>query len=169
MEIADKVRWFAIQTRTQHERIVASALADKGYEEFLPLFKQRRRHSGEIRELEDPLFPGYVFCRFDPQHRLPVLVTPGVRQVVGFGRVPAPVADHEIEALRTVQKAGLPTQRWPFLKIGNWVSIECGALEGLEGILIGLKQKHRLVVSVSLLQRSVAVEIDEAYVTPIPP
>ena len=166
MQEAD--RWYAIQTRTQHERVVAQALADKGYEQFVPLFRRRRRLGAEIREIDEPLFPGYVFGKFDVLRRLPILVTPGVRKIVGCGKTPLPVEDEEIAALQAVVETGLPAQPWPLLKVGQWVRINYGAMQDLEGILVAVKKKHRFIVSVSLLERSVAVEIDDAWVTPVP-
>lgn len=162
-------RWYAIETRTRHERVVAEAIAGKGYEEFVPVCRRRRQVRGRIHDVEEALFPGYIFGRFDVNKRLPILVTPGVRKIVGCGKVPMAVEDSEIEALRlVVEQVGLKAQPWPFLKVGQWVRINNGALQELEGILVAVKKQHRLVVSVSLLERSVAVEIDESCVTPIP-
>ena len=93
--------WFALQTRCRYESFVAKQLAHKGYEILLPLYECRRRWSDRIKELELPLFPGYVFCRFNPLVRLPILMTPGVIQVVGIGRSPVPVDDAEIAAIQT--------------------------------------------------------------------
>jgi len=140
-------------------------LAGKGYEWFLPLRKSRRRWSDRIKEIEQPLFPGYVFCRFDPLARLPILITPGVIGIVGIGKTPIPIEDSEILSIQTIVKSGLPSQPWPFLQIGERVRIDSGPLEGLEGILLQSKANHRLVVSVTLLQRSVAAEIDSACVS----
>ncbi len=159
--------WFALQVRGRYENYVATFLHGKGYEWFLPLYKSRRRWSDRIKELELPLFPGYVFCRFNLQKRLPVLLTPGVIRIVGIGRAPLPIDEEEITAIQTVVNSGLPTQPWQFLQIGQRVRIEYGALCGLEGILLELKGHHRIVVSVTLLQRSVAVEIDTDWVSPI--
>jgi transcription antitermination factor NusG len=147
--------------------VVAQAIAEKGYPEFLPLFRRRKRVGGQIREVEEPMFPGYVFGRFDVNRRLPILVTPGVRAIVGSGKVPIPVEDGEIEALQVVGQSGLEARPWPFLEVGQWVRIDHGAMQDLEGILVATRKQHRLVVSVTLLERSVAVEIDEAWVTPI--
>ena len=112
-------------------------------------------------------FPGYVFCRFNPEKRLPVLTTPGVVSVVGIGKIPAPVEDHEISALQSVVTSGCRTQAWPFLRVGQTVRIEAGPLAGLEGLLVAVKNCTRLVVSVTLLQRAVAVEIDHLWAYPI--
>ncbi|HEV7967681.1 MAG TPA: UpxY family transcription antiterminator [Candidatus Acidoferrales bacterium] len=158
--------WFALQVRTRHEIGVASFLEAKGYEQFVPLYKCRRRWSDRIKVMEAPLFPGYLFCRFDPQYRLPILKTPGVMQIVGYNRNPTPIEENEINAIQTLIVSGLPTQPWPFLTVGERVRIESGPLSGLDGIVVKLKQNHRLVVSVTLLRRSVAVEIDSALVEP---
>ena len=160
--------WFALQVKSRYENSVATHLAGKGYEWFLPLLKSRRRWSDRIKEIEQPLFPGYVFCRFDPLARLSILITPGVIRIVGIGKAPVPIEETEITNIQTIVKLGLPSQPWPFLHVGTTVRIECGPLAGLEGILLELKGRHRLVLSVTLLQRSVAVEIDRACASPVP-
>ena len=160
--------WFALQTRCRYESFVAKQLRHKGYDILLPLYECRRRWSDRIKELELPLFPGYLFCRFNPLDRFPIVVTPGVLQVVGIGKSPVPVDDAEIAAIQTAVQSGLPRQPWPFLQIGQRVRVECGPLCGLEGILVDFKGRHRLVLSATLLQRSVAVEMDAAWVSPIP-
>jgi transcription antitermination factor NusG len=157
--------WFAVQIRMRREAFAAEYLSGKGYEWFLPLYKARRPWSDRIKELDVPLFPGYLFCRFDPQCRLPILKTPGVIQIVGCNRVPIPVDDGEIAAIHTLVSSGLPNQPWPFLAAGDRVRIESGPLRGAEGILTTVKGNHRLVLSISILQRSVAVDIDSAFVT----
>ena len=161
------VQWFALVVRSQHEKMVASVLHSKGYEEFLPLYSVKRRWSDRIKQLELPLFPGYVFCRFDLNHRLPILITPGVILIVGAGKLPLPVDESEIAALQSIVKSGLETEPWPYLKVGQRVRIERGALEGVEGILTSIKKPFRLVVSVTLLQRSVAVEVDQDWASPV--
>lgn len=160
-------RWYAVQVRTRWEVSTVTLLSGKGYQTFLPTFKTAKRWTGETREVSLPLFPGYVFCQFDSHNRLPVLVTPGVIAVVGRGRIPVPVEDSEIEAIQTMISSGLRTEPWPYLEIGQRVRIEGGALSGLEGILTSFKGNCRIVVSVSLLQRSVALEIDRLRVSPI--
>jgi transcription antitermination factor NusG len=161
--------WFALQVRTRQEASVAQQLNGQGYERFLPLYKVRKRWSDRIKEVNAPLFPGYLFCRFNPQDRLPILKTPGVIQVVGFNNGPAAVDEAEIRSIQTLVTAGVPHQPCPFLAAGDRVRIESGPLLGLEGILIDVKRSHRLVLSVTLLQRSVAVEIDSALITAISP
>jgi transcriptional antiterminator RfaH len=156
--------WFALQVRVRHESSVADYLGGLGYEWFLPLYKSRKRWSDRIKEVEAPLFPGYLFCRFNQHDRLPILKTPGVVQIVGFNRIPAVVDETEISALQTLMATGVANQPCPFLEIGDKVRIESGPLRGLEGILMDFKGHQRLVLSVTLLQRSVAVEIDSALV-----
>jgi transcription antitermination factor NusG len=161
---AIKFPWFALQVRARYEQGVADHLNGKGYELFLPIHKCRKRWSDRVKEVEAPLFPGYLFCRLNPQDRLPILKTPGVIQVVGSNRTPTAVDEHEIQAIQAMVASGIPNQPWPFLATGDRVRIESGPLSGLEGILIEFKGNHRLVLSVTLLQRSVAVEIDSAFV-----
>lgn len=156
--------WFALQVRTRHEQGVASHLGSIGFEWFLPLYKCRKRWSDRIKESEVPLFPGYLFCRLNPQDRLPILKTPGVLQIVGYNRHPVPVDEMEISALQRLVSSGVPNHPWPYLEIGEQVRIESGPLRGLEGRVVEFKGNHRLVLSVKLLQRSVAVEMDSAFV-----
>lgn len=163
----DTRRWYALQVRTRWESSTAVLLAGKNYQTLLPTFKLKKRWNGRAREVDAPLFPGYVFCQFDAQNRLPILITPGVIAVVGRGRVPLPVDDEEIAAIQTVVSSDLQAEPWPYLEVGQKVRIENDSLQGLEGILINFKGDHRIVVSVSLLRRSVALEIDRYCVRPI--
>ncbi len=140
-------------------------LETQGFECFLPKYKSVREWSDRKKEVEQPLFPGYVFCRFDYSQRRPIVVTPGVLQVVGCGRTPMPVEQREIEAIQFAIASEVPSQPWPYLEIGERVRIHTGKLSGLEGILVNFKGNHRVVLSVSLLQRSVALEVDLAWVT----
>jgi transcription antitermination factor NusG len=156
--------WYALQVRSRYEIGVARHLRGMGYEEFLPQYACRKRWSDRIKEVQTPLFPGYLFCRFNPQNRLPILKTPGVIQIVGYNRQPIPVDEDEIKSIQTLVTSGIPNQPWPFLKVGEKVIIESGPLRGLEGVLVEFKGNRRLVLSVSLLQRSVAVEMDAAFV-----
>jgi transcriptional antiterminator NusG len=159
--------WYALQVRTRWESSTASLLSGKGYQTILPTYRTERRSRGEIKEVTAPLFPGYVFCRFDAHNRLPILVTPGVITVVGTGRIPVPVEDSEMEAIQLVVVSGVQADPCPYLEVGQQVRIKDGALCGLEGILTSFKGSRRIVVSVSLLCRSVALEIDRSGVCPI--
>jgi transcription antitermination factor NusG len=164
----DSLRWFALQVRTRWESSTAVLLSGKGYQSLLPTY-QKKCWNGGRREVSAPLFPGYVFCQFDVQNRLPILVTPGVIAVVSRGRVPIPVDDTEIASIQTIASSGFQAEPWPYLELGQRIRIEGSGLKGLEGILINFKGNHRIVVSVSLLRRSVALEIDRSCVTPVGP
>lgn len=157
--------WFALSVIPRKEKASAEALRAKGYEEFLPQYLARRKWSDRIKTIELPLFPGYVFCRFDPQDRGPIVKIPSVMSIVGFGKTPEPVPDGEIDALQTICRSGLWTMPYPSLVAGSRIRIQEGPLRGLEGVLLEAKQM-RLVVSVTLLQRSVAVEIERSWIAP---
>ena len=161
--------WYALQVRPRFEKIIASTLLNKGYEGFLPLYRHRSRWSDRMKEVQLPLFPGYLFCRLDLNHRLPVMVTPGVMHIVGIGSTPHPVEEDEIASLQSIVISGLQPEPRSYLNIGERVRVEIGPLSGTEGILLSLKGSTRLVVSVSLLQRSVSVEVDESWVVPVDP
>jgi transcriptional antiterminator NusG len=160
-------RWFALQVRSRWERSTAMLLRGKGYETLLPTYKLQRRWSGRLKEVTAPMFPGYVFCSFDVLKRLPILVTPGVIAVVGRGRVAVPIEASEISAIQALVSSGVPAEPFPYLEVGQKVRIESEALRGVEGILIGFKGSRRVVVSVSLLRRSVALEIERARIIPV--
>ena len=160
--------WYAIYAMAKHEQFVCSILFSKGYETYSPAYRSRRQWSDRLKELEVPLFPGYVFCRFDPtDRRVPVLSTPGVLRIVGVGRMPIPIREEELAAIRAVIKSGCVVEPWPYLRVGCPVRIERGALVGVEGIVLSADKKSRLIVSVHLLQRSVAVEMDRDWIGPV--
>jgi transcription antitermination factor NusG len=163
----DAFPWYALQVRPRFEKQVASTLVSKGIEGFLPMYLHRSRWSDRMKEVQLPLFPGYLFCRFDINKRLPILVTPGVMRVIGIGKNPHPVEEEEINALQSITLSGLQAEPRSYLNIGEKVRIEIGPLTGLEGILQKTKGASQLVVSVSLLQRSVSVVIDESWVVPM--
>jgi len=164
------LRWYALQIQPRLASVASAALSAKGYEEYFPRYRSRRCWSDRVKEQEVPLFPGYVFCRFDPQDRLvPVLTTPGVLAIVGHGRTPCSIADEEIEAIKTLLACGLAVNPYPYVDLGARVLVEHGPLAGIEGIVVSTEKVHRLVVSITLLQRSVAVEIDRAWVRPCSP
>ncbi len=161
--------WFAIMVRTGRERTSTLLLENAGYECFLPVSKFTRRWSDRMKEIEVPLFPGYLFCRMDPYNRLPVLMTPGVIQVVGAGKTLIPVEEEEIAAIQRVVKNGISTMPWPYLQVGHVARIEEGPLRGMTGIIVRIKSGMKLVLSVSLLQRSVAVEVDRSWLGGVHP
>lgn len=156
--------WFAILARTGREKNATMLLENAGYECYLPAMKFMRKWSDRLKEIELPLFPGYLFCRMNPQNRLPVLMTPGVIQIVGVGKTPIPVDEQEIAAIQRVGKSGISITPWPYLQVGHVAQIEDGPLRGMTGIVIKIKSGLKLVLSVNLLQRSIAVEIDRSWI-----
>ena len=160
----DPRKWYALQVRARWEQSTSTLLAGKGYHTLLPAYKTRKDWGRGLREVNAPLFPGYVFCHFDAHNRLPILITPGVISVVGRGKIPVPVEDAEIAAVQTVVSSGFHAEPWPYLEVGQRVRVEQQPLQGLEGILVHFKGNHRVVLSVSLLRRSVALEIDRSSV-----
>jgi transcription antitermination factor NusG len=173
MQRAIESPWFGLHIKSNFEKVTASILEAKGLEVYFPSFRSRRRWSDRVKEIDQPLFPGYLFCRFDPHNRLPILTTPGVLSIVGVAKTPAPISDSEIFAVQRIVESGLAARPWPFVQVGQRVVIERGPLSGAEGILLKFKNNYRIVVSVSLLQRSISAEIDIETVralhsTPIP-
>ena len=162
-----KLAWYALQVRSRKENYVAAHILGQGFECLLPTYKSIRQWSDRKKELEQPLFPGYLFCRFDFQARRPLITIPGVLQILGNGRIGIPVSDDEISALRLAVTSGMPKQPWPYLEVGQRVRVNYGTLTGLEGILVNVKGNHRVILSVTLLQRSVAMEVDTAWLSPV--
>jgi len=160
--------WFALRVRSNYERIATAHLRERGFEEFSPSYQVQRRWSDRTKTMEQFLFPGYVFSRIDPKDRLLAVTVPGVVGLVGFGKTPSAIPDQEIASIRTIVESGLLMKPWPFLEVGQRVLIERGPLAGVEGILQDVKGRFRLVVSISLLQRSVSAEVDRTWVRPIP-
>jgi transcription antitermination factor NusG len=160
-------QWFAIYVRSHFERAVEECLKGKGYQAFSPSYRTLRKRSGRSKMLDLPLFPGYVFCSFNPRRRLPILTTPGIVNIVGPGNVPEPVNLSEIRSIQRIAESGRSVQPWPFLQQGQKIRIEAGPLSGTEGTLLRVKNELRLVVSVTLLQRSMAVEVDQELVRPL--
>jgi transcription antitermination factor NusG len=159
--------WYVVCVKSNFERTVSMELKSAGFDEFLPLYRSVRRWSDRMKEIEAPLFPGYVFARLDAANRRPVLRLPGVVDILGFGKQLAMVPDHEIDAVRRILSSSLNYGPWPFLRTGQAVRIGWGPLEGLEGIFVAAKGRYRLVVSIEILQRSVSVEVDRGSVRPM--
>jgi transcription antitermination factor NusG len=158
-------QWFAILVKPRFEKAVASTLASKGYETLVPLYKKVHNYRHRSRNFELPLFPGYVCCHFDVRTRLPILMTPGVVGVVGTRTTPIPLSDSEVESLQRAIKAQVPVLPFPFVDEGRKVRINSGVLAGVEGIVLRSKPSLRLVLSISLLQRSVVLEIGREQVS----
>ena len=159
--------WYALRVRSNREQVVAIHLRDRGFEEYSPSYEVASQWSDRKKSITKFLFPGYVFCQLNISDRLPVLSVPGVVGLVGCGKTPVSIPEHEMDHVRTLVKSGLPVMPWPYLATGDLVLIERGPLAGVEGILQSVKGKHRIVVSFSLLQRSVSAEIDRVWVRPL--
>lgn len=157
-------RWYALRVKSNFESQVSQLLRAKDVEEYLPVYKSRRAWSDRIRELELPLFPGYVFCHIGLEARPLVLATRGVVGIAGTNHQPIPIDDEELAAVRKMIETQATVEPWPFLKVGERVRVHRGPLRGVEGVLLKAKDSHRLVVSITLLGRSVASEIDAAFV-----
>jgi transcription antitermination factor NusG len=168
MQIREEVAcWYALHVRPRFEKAVAKNLRARGFEEFLPLYRRTSRWSDRTKEIELPLFPGYVFCRFDRNNRLPVLTVPGVKSVVSFGKNVVPVEERELNSIRAVLKSNAHFEPWP-LETGQRVCVERGPLAGTEGVVMNFKSTWRLVISVHILRRAVSVEIDRDCLQAIP-
>lgn len=150
-------QWVAVQVKVNREKSVSAMLRRAGYEEFLPLYRARGARS-PLR-YPRPLFPGYLFCRYDSRISFRIIQTPGVIRLVGEARTPMPIADDEIAAIERVVHSGVYSEPWRFAEAGAHVRVCRGPLSGLEGTLIAVKNFWRLIVSVTLLQRAIAVDI----------
>jgi transcription antitermination factor NusG len=163
--ITEGPQWFALVVKPRFDKAVAQALESKGYETLVPVYKKHHKYGSRSKHFELPLFPGYVCCRFDVQVRLPIVTTPGVIRVLGVRNAPIPLSDGEINSLQTAIKSQIPVQPFPFVNAGQRVRINSGVLAGVEGIVLGAKGGLRLVLSITLLQRSVVLEIDRDQVS----
>jgi transcription antitermination factor NusG len=156
--------WYALYTKHQHERAVARNLIGKGFEIFLPLSTVARNWKDRVKVLQVPLFPCYVFLRGDGERRLDILATPGVHGLVSNGGHPATIPSAEIEGIRQAVGSGARVEPHPFLRCGDRVSVKYGPLAGIHGVLVRKRNVYRLVLSVEMLGKAAAVEIDAALV-----
>jgi transcription antitermination factor NusG len=161
--------WYALFTRHQHEKSVAIALSYKKYEVFLPLYRSVRQWQDRAKQLWFPLFPCYVFIREGMDRQLQILTTPGIIHIVGWGGRPAIVPQAQLDAVRRITESCLAVETHPYLQSGDRVRVKTGPLVGVEGILVRKKGVARLVVSMEVLGRSAAVEIDDLNVERIGP
>jgi transcription antitermination factor NusG len=160
--------WFAVQVWSGREQLSASHLRARGYEVFLPCYIERRRWSDRAKSIAHPLFDGYLFCHLAEDTAGKIVTAPGVVRIVGDGRGPLAVPEHEIEAIQRIVETRLHAEPWTFVQAGQCVRIEHGPLRGIEGVVVVAKNSRRLVISIQLLRRSVAVEIDGDWIS-IPP
>jgi transcription antitermination factor NusG len=163
-----ELHWYAAYTSANHEKKVTAELQRRAVECFLPLYGSVRRWRDRRVRLEMPLFPGYVFVRSSPAQRLCVLQIPGVVRFVSFSSGPARVPEAEIARVQDILRRGFRAAPHPYLTIGRRVRVKAGPLRGLEGILLRRNKKLRFVVSIDLIMRSMAVEMDEGDLEPLP-
>ena len=156
--------WYAIRARTGREKNATLALENAGYECYLPLIKFTRQWSDGARDTAVPLFPEYLFCRMNPDNRVPVLMTPDVVHITGVGETLLPVDEQQISAIQHVGKSGVSMIPSPYLQTGQVVCLENGPLNGLSGIILRIKSGLKFVLSVSLLRRSVAVDVNRGWI-----
>ena len=159
-ESTSPLHWYALRTKSRHEKLVRDRLEKQGIEPLLPTVKRLSQWKDRKKEIEVPLFSGYCFVRFGLQQKLPVLKTIGVVEVVGAGQQPEPIPDEEIAALQTLMTSVLPYDPHPYLHEGMMVEVIRGPLQGVRGILLRKEKRHRLVLGVRLIQQAAAVEID---------
>lgn len=159
--------WYAAYTSANHEKRVAAQFAQRSVEHFLPLYQTVRRWKDRRVQLQRPLFPGYVFVRLALRDRLQVLQVSGVANLVGFCGTPAALPQAEIDALRSSFLNGVRAEPYPYLTVGRRVRVKSGPLVGMEGILVSKKNQGRLVISLDLILRSVAVEVDGLGLEPL--
>lgn len=161
-------RWYALRTKSRHEKIVRDRLSSQGIEPLLPTVKRLSQWKDRKKEIEVPLFSGYCFVRFSPQQdKLPVQRVAGVVEILGSGNRPEPIPDDEIDAIRTLMTSVLPYDPHPYLHEGMPVEVTRGPLQGVKGILLRKDKRHRLLLGVRLIQQAAAVEIDVRDVVPV--
>jgi transcription antitermination factor NusG len=161
--------WYAFRVRPRHEKAASVQMREQGHVEFLPLIREQRRWGNRTAQVDVPLFAGYIFCRAQRSTMYSILNLPAVLDVVRAGSHPLPAASEEIDGLRRAIEGNLHLEPWNYTEVGQRVCIKSGPLAGLRGIVVEVRQTQRLVLSVSLLRRSVLVEVDrDAIVTADP-
>lgn len=160
-------RWYAIRTRSRHEKLVRDRLAALGIEHLLPTVLRLNQWKDRKKEIEVPLFSGYCFARFRWPDRLSLQKVSGVVEIVRGGDGPEPIPDHEIDAIRNLMASTLRYDTHPYLREGMVVEVKRGPLEGVRGILLRKAKRHRLVISIHLIQQAAAVEIDASNVVSV--
>jgi len=166
--VENRPRWYAVYTWARHEKAVARHFEERGLAYFLPLYQAVHRWNKRSSRVSLPLFPGYVFVRTAMRERFQPLQVPGVLHYAGSGVTPSPIADDEIEALRTILISGKEVGPHPYLSAGNPVQIVAGPLTGLRGIVQRTKSGNRFVLSVETIRQSIAVELDGFQLASVP-
>lgn len=165
--VPEKDMWFAIQVVPRHERKVETILQDREYGPFLPVCQTRRNWSDRVKVIEQPLFPGYIFCRSRASRLGNIRHMAGVVRIISFGGKPCPVSDSEIEALQRVVDSGRNICSSMYFATGERVRVITGPLVGIMGVITQIKKHSRLVISVEVILKSISVEIDVAEVEPL--
>jgi transcription antitermination factor NusG len=161
------LHWYALRTRSRHEKVVRDQLMHQGIEPLLPTVKRLSQWKDRKKEVEVPLFSGYCFVRFHSDQKMPVLKTAGVVDIVGGGHRPEPIPDEEITAIQTLMTSVLPYDPHPYLQEGMKVEVVRGPLQGVQGILLRKDKRHRLILGVRIIQQAAAVEINVGDVVPV--
>lgn len=156
----DPLHWYALRTKSRHEKLVRDQLDKQGIEPLLPTVKRLSQWKDRKKEIEVPLFSGYCFVRFSQLEKTPVQKITGVVEIVGGGRQPEPIPEEEINALRCLMTSVLPYDSHPYLHEGMRVEVVRGPLRGVHGILLRKEKRHRLVIGVRVIQQAAAVEIN---------
>jgi transcription antitermination factor NusG len=159
-------RWYAVRTKPKHEQVVNQVLGAKGYERLLPTYNTRIQWADRVKEVQRPLFPSYLFCRFDAREQVPVLTTPGVIDIVRSAGSPAPVDEQQLASVRTAIESGYTCLPCPHSQIGSQIRIGFGPLAGVSGVLVEVRPRLRLILSVSNLNLAMMVEVDAGVLAP---
>lgn len=159
--------WYALMVKPRHEKSATAALGRRGFQTLLPVYKALHKWSDRVKKVELPLFTGYTFCRFAPEERSAIVMAPGVVLIVGGVAGITPVEESEIAALETLMRTELAREPWDSVERGEEVNIVAGPLKGITGTVIEVKQEAHLLLTVSLLQRSVVVAIDRSWAVPV--
>ena len=156
--------WYALQTRSRHEKLVVDLLSKKNFETFLPIRKVKRKWSDRIKQIEEPLFKGYLFVHGSLLRRMEILQTQGVVRFVGFGKIPSTVPEKDLSAIRRFMAEEISIDPFPYLHEGQRVVVRTGPFQGVEGFLVVKKNTYRLVISLDSITQSASIEIDSACV-----
>ncbi len=160
------LNWYAVYTRHQHEKSASQVLANKGFETLLPLYRVPHRWKDRTQIVQLPVFSCYVFVKAAMERKLEILRTPGVCWIVGNGGYAIPLAQHDLDLVRTASSSSLRLEPHPFLKSGDRVRVRSGPLTGFEGFLTRVKNQYRVVLSIELLKQAAAVEVDLSMIEP---
>jgi len=165
--VSVRTNWYAIRVKANREKVTAQALEGKGFEICLPVYQVESHKTRGVQILRIPVFAGYIFSRFDLSNRLPILTVPGVVNIVGFGTEGQPVDPAEMEAILALVNTDSHVMPHPYLPVGLRIRVQAGPLRGVEGVVVEHRDGKRLIVSVTLLQRSIAVDLDREWLLPL--